>query len=80
MPGYSYREAALNPTNLVDRAQDWEADIIRICSVTSRRGQELVTERDTPTGPLLHLARPITVRDETCLNCHSTPCGGAAGA
>src|SRR5262245_52584369 len=26
--GYSYREAALNPTNLANRAQDWEADII----------------------------------------------------
>ena len=26
--GYSYREPALNPTNLSDRAQDWEADII----------------------------------------------------
>jgi protein-histidine pros-kinase len=25
---YSYREAALNPTNLEDRATDWEADII----------------------------------------------------
>src|SRR5215475_12910233 len=26
--GYTYREPALNPTNLADRAQDWEADII----------------------------------------------------
>ena len=26
--GYTYREPALNPTNLSDRAQDWEADII----------------------------------------------------
>ena len=33
---------------------------------------ELVTVRDTPTGPLLHLARPITVRTEGCLSCHST--------
>src|SRR5271169_3748140 len=28
-PSYSYREATLNPTNLVDRADDWETDIIR---------------------------------------------------
>ena len=28
--GYFYREAALNPTNLVNRAHDWEADIIRM--------------------------------------------------
>ena len=27
-PDYTYKEAALNPTNLRDRATDWEADII----------------------------------------------------
>jgi HAMP domain-containing protein len=69
--GYAYREAALNPTNLVDRAQDWEADIIRMFRDEPAR-TELVTVRDTPTGPLLHLARPITVRTEGCLACHST--------
>src|ERR1700752_4836412 len=26
---YTYREASLNPTNLENRAQDWEADIIQ---------------------------------------------------
>jgi HAMP domain-containing protein len=69
--GYAYREAALNPTNLVDRAHDWEADIIRMFRDEPAR-TELVTVRDTPTGPLLHLARPITVRTEGCLSCHST--------
>ena len=29
IPDYSYREATLNPTNLIDRAEDWEADIVR---------------------------------------------------
>jgi HAMP domain-containing protein len=69
--GYAYREAALNPTNLVDRAHDWEADIIRMFRDEPAQ-TELVTVRDTPTGPLLHLARPITVRTEGCLSCHST--------
>src|SRR5581483_8726941 len=27
-PDYSYKEAALNPSNLRDRAVDWEADLI----------------------------------------------------
>jgi len=58
--------------DLVDRAHDWEADIIRTFRDEPSR-QELVTERDTPTGPLLHLARPITIRSEACLTCHSTP-------
>ncbi len=70
--GFSYREAALNPTNLVDRAQDWEADIINLFRNEQAR-QEIVIERETATGPLLHMARPIAVRAQTCLNCHSTP-------
>jgi HAMP domain-containing protein len=70
--GFSYREAALNPTNLADRAHDWEADIINVFRNETGR-QEVVIERETPTGPLLHLARPISVRTETCLACHSTP-------
>jgi protein-histidine pros-kinase len=69
--GYSYREAALNPTNLVDRAYDWEADIIRSFRDDPTR-EEVITERDTPTGQLLHLARPIRIRSEACLTCHST--------
>src|SRR6201996_6242252 len=52
--GYTYREPALNPTNLVDRAQDWEADIIRTFREESGR-QEVVAERDTPIGPTLNL-------------------------
>src|ERR1700761_994594 len=27
-PDYAYREATLNPTNLADRAEDWQADIV----------------------------------------------------
>jgi HAMP domain-containing protein len=71
-PGFTYREAALNPTNLVDRAYDWEADIIRAFRDAPTR-QEIIIERDTPTGQLLHLAHPLTVRTQACLTCHSTP-------
>lgn len=70
--GYIYREPAVNPTNLIDRAQDWEADIIRLFRDEPTR-QELVVERDTPVGPTLNLARPITIRQDACLTCHSTP-------
>src|SRR5262249_28766735 len=60
-PGYVYREAALNPTTLVDPAYDWEPDIIPAFRDEPARA-EVIIERDTPTGPLLHLARPITVK------------------
>ena len=70
-PGFSYREAALNPTNPANRAYDWEADIIRVFREQPDM-REVVSERNTPIGPLLHLARPMAVTSEACLTCHST--------
>ena len=70
-PDYTYREPTLNPTNPADRAADWEADYIN--TFRNRHGtRELVGERQTPTGPSLSLARPISAGAE-CLECHSTP-------
>ncbi|MDB5408890.1 MAG: signal protein [Rhodospirillales bacterium] len=71
-PNFTYKEAALNPTNLSDRASDWEADIIQIFRNDPGR-IELITERDTPNGRILTLARPIMVEDQSCLSCHSSP-------
>ncbi len=76
-PGFSYRESALNPTNPADRAEDWEADIIRTFRIDADK-TEAVVERDTPIGPTLNLARPITIRDQACLSCHSTPAAAPA--
>jgi HAMP domain-containing protein len=75
--GYTYREPALNPTNLSDRAQDWEADIIRLFRTDASK-QELTIQRDTPIGPTLNLARPITITEEACLSCHSTAAAAPA--
>lgn len=69
-PEYTYKEAALNPTNLADRATDWEADIIH----TFRNNPSLtewISVRDTPTGQSLVLAQPLRVNDQSCLVCHS---------
>lgn len=71
-PDYTYREPALNPTNPADRATDWEADFIRDFR-NDPATQELVGERNTPTGRSLSLARPIAVDSAECLACHSTP-------
>ena len=46
-PDYSYKEAALNPTNPSDRATPWEADIINVFK-RDRELAEFVTTRDTP--------------------------------
>jgi protein-histidine pros-kinase len=68
---YSYREATLNPTNLQDRADDWETDLIRYFS--DHPSEKVVKgERDTPLGRQLYLAKPILVV-ASCMECHSTP-------
>ena len=69
---YTYKEATLNPTNPRDRAVAWEADIIHAFRNDPER-KELMNVRDTPTGDSLYLARPIQIKNEGCLACHSVP-------
>lgn len=68
-PDYTYREAALNPTNPEDRATDWEADIINDFRAHPEKA-EISLERSTPTGKFTVLARPIVTK-QACLECHS---------
>jgi HAMP domain-containing protein len=70
-PDYTYKEATLNPTNLTDRATDWEADIINHFR-NNPNDQEVIGERDSAIGPTLYLARPISA-ESGCLTCHSSP-------
>jgi len=70
-PEYSYKEATLNPTNPRDRASDWEADLVSTFRQSAQQ-TELIGERDASTGRVLYLARPIQVKSEACLTCHST--------
>jgi len=70
-PEYAYKEAVLNPTNPRNRAADWEADIVHQFRNASDR-PELVGERDTPTGKSFYIARPMQIKAEACLYCHST--------
>jgi HAMP domain-containing protein len=70
-PDYTYREATLNPTNPADRADDWEAEVVRHFR-NNADVKELIGERDTAVGKTLYLARPIRILDEACLECHSS--------
>jgi protein-histidine pros-kinase len=68
---YSYKEATLNPTNPRDRVTDWEGDIVNQLRQNPDH-QEIIGERETLTGRALYLARPIQIKSEACLTCHST--------
>jgi Protein of unknown function (DUF3365) len=70
-PNYFYKEATLNPTNPRDRATDWETDIVNQFRGDTAH-KEMSAARDTPNGMSLFLARPITVNNVSCLECHST--------
>jgi len=71
-PEYTYKEAALNPTNPRDRALDWEADLVNAFRADERL-KEIVGERESPLGRALYLGRPIRITDPGCLTCHTTP-------
>jgi protein-histidine pros-kinase len=70
-PDYTYKEATLNPTNPRDRASDWEADVVN--QFRENQAQlEIVGERDTSAGRTLYMAKPIQIKAQACLVCHST--------
>lgn len=76
-PDYSYKEAALNPTNPADRATNWESDVIHAFK-NDPKLNEFVGIRDTATGQFLTFARPFRLTDRACLQCHSTPAAAPA--
>lgn len=70
-PDYSLRNAALNPTNLDDRATEWETDLINYFRDNPSETQH-VGERSTPIGQMLYVAAPVEAASG-CLQCHSQP-------
>ena len=69
---YSYKEAALNPTNPRDLATSWEADIIQAFRNDPTLTEAIVT-RDSATGQMLTMSHAIRITNPACLQCHSTP-------
>ncbi|MBD2059398.1 DUF3365 domain-containing protein [Oculatella sp. FACHB-28] len=68
---FFYKEATLNPTNLRDKADSFETEIVERFQHSSNL-KEVSGFRSTPSGDLFYTARPIVVTDATCLRCHST--------
>jgi HAMP domain-containing protein len=71
-PGYSYKEATLNPTNLRDQATPWERDIVESFRASPDL-TELQGHVNTVQGEKFYVARPIQIKSPNCLVCHSTP-------
>ncbi|HET7791955.1 MAG TPA: DUF3365 domain-containing protein [Rhizobacter sp.] len=71
-PGYSYKEATLNPTNLRDKPAAWEREVVERFRADPNL-KELSGEVNAAQGDLFYVARPIRITNPACLACHSTP-------
>jgi methyl-accepting chemotaxis protein len=69
---YLYKEAAINPTNPRDQADEFEADLLSQFKA-DRSLNELSGFRELNGQRLFYSARPLTISDESCLECHSDP-------
>ncbi|MEC5387910.1 DUF3365 domain-containing protein [Uliginosibacterium sp. H3] len=70
-PEYTYRETSLNPTNIVDRASDWEVGLIRAYQDDGKL-KELSGQLGEGANERFYVTRPIRLSNPACLECHST--------
>lgn len=68
---FFYKEATLNPTNLRDKADKFEAEIIN--SFQNNLKQQEQGFRSIPGGEIFYIARPLVVTEASCLRCHGSP-------
>ena len=68
---YLYKDAALNPTNLRDKADNFETKLVNKFKKTKK---ETLSGYRTISGTrLYYTAKPFSITNASCLECHSTP-------
>ena len=73
-PGYEnfiFKNAAPNPTNLRDLADDFETKLVK--EFQNQPSSEKNGWRDFSFGKAFYTARPLVIKKPSCLECHSTP-------
>jgi HAMP domain-containing protein len=69
---FFYKDAILNPTNLRDKADEFETEIVD--RFRKEPGLKNISGfRDSYGERMFYTARPFSVKNSTCLRCHSTP-------
>ncbi|MEM6591724.1 MAG: DUF3365 domain-containing protein, partial [Cyanobacteria bacterium P01_C01_bin.73] len=69
---FFYKEATINPTNLRDKADEFETNIVEQFRADTGK-TEVDGFRVAQGRRIFYIARPITVSKASCLECHSTP-------
>ncbi len=72
---FLYRETALNPTNINDKADSFESKIIEQFRNDFNLKEKSGFLASTPriNHDVFYIARPLSVSQKSCLECHSTP-------
>lgn len=68
---FIFKDAAPNPTNLRDRSDDFETELIK--EFQERGSSQKTGWREFYEGKVFYVARPFVMEKQTCLECHSTP-------
>ncbi len=76
---FFYKEATLNPTNLRDKADRFETEIVQSFRQSDESPKQNITDpqqqgfRATSAGDFFYIARPLAIKEESCLQCHGDP-------
>lgn len=68
---FLYKDATLDPTNLRDKADNFETKIVKKFKNSDK--ETLSGYRTISGTKLYYTARPFSITNESCLRCHSTP-------
>lgn len=73
---FFYKEATLNPTNIRDKADEFETEVVK--TFRNEPIEQQQGFRSIPGGEIFYIARPIKIEKESCLRCHSVPSAAPA--
>jgi hypothetical protein len=69
---FLYKDAVLNPTNLRNRADEFETKLIEQFRQDTKL-ENLSGFRTLFDEKLFYSSRPLAIKEQSCLRCHSTP-------
>lgn len=69
---FFYKEATLNPTNLRDKADEFESDLVGKFRKNNEL-KEISGYRNVDKNNIYYVARPMEIKKASCLQCHGDP-------
>lgn len=71
---FFYKDATLDPTNVLDKADTFESQLVeRFRNEPGTKEISGFRSRFQNNEKFFYIARPLTITQESCLRCHSTP-------